>query len=73
MIQNYSPGEHLPVFNIQLEWIGHGPQRSLSHRVSIIGARGPNNYFTLRYREFASDTHESKNFKVMGYQQPKGV
>ena len=66
MIQNYSPGEHLPVFNIELEWIGDGPQQSLSHRVSIIGAKEPNNFFHLRYCEFTTvcDTHECKNFNV---------
>ena len=34
---------------IELEWIGSGEPKRLSHKVSIIGVQKPDNYFYIRY------------------------
>ena len=48
-IKEFKRGRTLPVCTIELEWIGSGEPKRLSHKVNIIGAQKPNNYFYMRY------------------------
>ena len=48
-IKNFKSGRTLPACTIQVEWIGSGEPKQLCHKVNIIGAQKPNNYFYMRY------------------------
>ena len=44
-----SDGRSSPACTIELKWTGRGKPKCLSHKVNIIGAKKPNNYFYMRY------------------------
>ena len=48
VVQNFQSGTP-PACTIELKWTGRGKLKCLSHKVEIIGARKPNNYFYMRY------------------------
>ena len=48
-IQQFKSGRTVPACTIELEWTGSGEPKRLSHKVNIIGAKKPDNYFYMRY------------------------
>ena len=48
-IQQFKSGRTLPACTIELEWTGGDEPKRLSHKVKIIGAQEPDNYFYMRY------------------------
>ena len=53
-VENHEAGKSVPACSIELEWIYGGQQRELFHRVTIIGARQPQNAFIMRYYPITS-------------------
>ena len=48
-IREFKRGRIFPTCTIELEWTGSGEIKRLSHKVNIIGAKKPDNYFYMRY------------------------
>ena len=48
-IREFKRGGTFPACTIELGWIGSGEPKRLFHKVNIIGAKKPNNYFYMRY------------------------
>ena len=48
-IQKFQLGGNPPACTIELEWTESGEQKFLLHKVNIIGAKKPDDYFYMRY------------------------
>lgn len=48
-VQQFQQGGPVPACHIQLEWIGEGQQKPLNHRVTILGAKAPQNVCYVYY------------------------
>ena len=48
-VQQFQPGIHFPVCNIELQWVGEGQPKPLFHRFTLLGAKAPWNVCFIRY------------------------
>ena len=59
-VDSFEIGREIPSFQIRAEWTKQGKPSTLTHLVTLKGAKAPNNYFYIELDSIPPDTAGGK-------------